>query len=325
MTQTKIGFFTDAHIAGQAPNSRQDDYTNSVLKKLAFCLKRCSGECDLVVFGGDLTHSHKLGNDRLKERVIDVFIENLSVPFLYTYGQHDLRGEDLNSRDESTTAFIMRMLKRLGKDVVEIPHDSWILYGDTNIALRACPRGIKDPVHFFQHACIDKKFPENASARIVVAHHLISDNTSPWLVDHKKLMTGFKNNRVVDVVLSGDLHNGFGPCLNQLGTLFVNPGSLARTVVHDGKNGVVCESQFWSVDTQPGSEVFRESAPLLDEETYEDAPMETETKSFDEVVARLADVKKKRIDVWDLLEKRARDISLEPDVLSFLLSKRPNS
>jgi len=340
MKTTKIGFFTDAHIAGQAPNSRQDSYTDSVLKKLAFCLARCSNECDLIVFGGDLTHSHKLGNDRLKERVIDVFLENLTVPFLYTYGQHDLRGEDLKSRDESTTAFIMRMLRRLNKDVVEIPHDDWMLYGDVQIAFRACPRGTKDTVHFLQRICTDSKFPELISAKIVVAHQLISDKKSPWLVDYRQLMTGVKDNpkRVIDAVLSGDLHCGFGPCLNQLGTVFVNPGSLARTAKSKVEltrvvQGVdicvtddsVTQTAFWPVGiAAPGDEVFRESAPLVDEENYEEAPAAVETKSFDEVVARLADVKQRRIDVWDLLEKRAREIGLEPDVLSYLLSKRPN-
>ena len=336
--QTRVGFFTDLHVAGQAPSSRNDDYTDVILEKLAFCLKRCSETCDLVIFGGDMTHSHKLGNDRLKERLIKVFYDNLrnDQPFLYTYGQHDLRGENLGSREESTTAFVMRMLKLLGKSVVEIPHDGWLKY--ETVLVSACPRGC-EPVSWFDERATARA--ESRCVSIAVVHHLVTDEKTPWLLDYESLRTSAKNNeRTIDVVLSGDLHCGFGPRLNQSGTLFVNPGSVARTskssheltrpvqgvdvVVSETDDGVTCKSEFWAIPHKLAKDVFRESAPVTDDETAKfDQETTITSKSFDDVVSRLSTVRVRQVDIWELLERRAREVRLDGSVLAYLLAKRP--
>jgi hypothetical protein len=171
---------------------------------------------------------------------------------------------------------------------------------------------------------------------------LVSDQDAPWLVNYKNLTTG-DTERKIDVVLSGDLHCGCGPVLNELGTLFFNPGSLARTmkskkeidriikgadiVVHSGDEGVFCEAQEWPVTVaKSSSEVFRPDAPLVDEDALEFAEEETELSAdFDSVIKRLSEMKVKKIDVWELLERRAKEANLAPDVLSYLMKRRPTA
>jgi len=343
----RIGFFTDLHLSGKTPASRQDDFTQTTLDKLAFCLKRCADEnCDLIIFGGDFTHSHKLTNDSLKERVIDVMCENLpeDLPFFYTYGQHDLYGESLESKDESTTAFIMRMLNRMGRKTFEISHKAWgiqkfLREGKMiDIALSACSRGV-EPTAWFERMNV---CAPTDTTNIAVVHHLVSDQDAPWLVNYKTLTTG-ETERKIDVVLSGDLHCGCGPVLNELGTLFFNPGSLARTmkskrevdrvikgadiVVHSGDEGVFCEAQGWPVTiAKPSSAVFRPDAPLVDEDALEFTEEDEQLSAdFDSVIKRLSEMKVKKIDVWELLERRAKEANLAPDVLAYLMRRRPTT
>lgn len=346
----KIGFFTDLHLRGQGFSSRKDDYVEAVLNKLQFCLERCSRECDFIVFGGDFTDTHRLVSDTVKERALLLLNNYLSndVPFFFTYGQHDLYGHNYGTRNDSTTSLLMRLALMLGKQVYELPRDEFLEVETGKerfvVSLTACPSG-DDPV-IWSYETHERALKANpCNLRVGVVHHLLSDQKADWFVPFENFFTGTAEFRSLDVVLCGDLHDGFEPYVNEVGTLFLNPGSLARTkktkrdlertiqgtdvlVSLNDEKQVSYEHQTWSVETaQSGTEVFREEHPFLEE--VEALEAETgkcnDIEDFNEVVQRLAGLNRKQVDVWDLLERKARENGLDHDVWSYLMTKRQDN
>jgi predicted phosphodiesterase len=302
------------------------------------------------VFGGDLTDSYHVASEQVKERMIACFHDHLADghPFFYTYGQHDLRGRDYDRRGETTVGFIMRLVERLGKNTHEIPVGTDILVDladkKTKIVLTACPSGV-DPVTWFKEAAGRRLMTELSDVRIAVMHHLVSDAGSPWLVDPRLLDARIGPNLFgFDVVLCGDLHDGYGPQVDQNGVLFVNPGSIARTkktkndlartimgadvIIEKHEDSIEIRAETWQVEcAKPASEVFRQDAPLVNDEITLDQPVTDDSadRNFDNVVKRLSSVVVKKTDVWSLLERCAAEVHLDPSVLSYVMSKRPTA
>jgi len=220
----RLSFFTDLHLRGQGPSSRQDDYPQSILNKLEFCLKRSSEKADVALFGGDFCHSYKLTSDGVKEKAIEIFDNTLKVPFLYTWGQHDMFDKDYETRYGSAKGFILRQASRVVNGIDEIPtgKDVVIEIDGFKIGLVACPSGF-DPIKWSKRMS-RKKPKEDLDCRIALVHHLLTTEETEWLIPIDDFDgSGF------DVVVCGDLHQGFTPFRADYGCLFLNPGSLART------------------------------------------------------------------------------------------------
>jgi len=336
-----LSFFTDLHLRGQGPSSRKDDYPVSILSKLQYCLEYSSKNSDIALFGGDFCHSHKLVSDSVKERAIELFDENLKVPFIYTWGQHDLNGKDYETRHESTKAFILRQaLRKANKTINEIPTDKDLIIESqgVKIGLIACPQGFDC---FKWAKRISRRRNKEIDVRIALIHHLITTDDDKWfLLNYKDFETGTGKNRGFDVVLCGDLHQGFVPKTNDAGTLFINPGALARTqksssdvarpiravdVIIDSETKSV-DYDFWPIMCAGTSEeVFKKDAPIVDDmERIEDSKKE-EPMGFEDVISALKSISASKIDIWDMLEMKAKEESLEEDVLRVVLSKRPDA
>lgn len=328
----RLSFFTDLHLRGQGPSSRQDDYPTSILDKLEFCLKRSSEKADVALFGGDFCHSYRITSDGVKERAIKIFDESLRVPFLYTWGQHDMFGKDYGTRHDSAKAFILRQVSRVTGGIEEIPADKDMIkeINGIKIGITACPSGI-DPIKWSKR--MSGRKPDDINCRIALVHHLLCTEETEWLIPIDDFDgSGF------DVVVCGDLHQGFTPLRADYGCLFLNPGSLARTqkTTTDmtreirGVDIIVSEGgktdyEFWSVEcAQTGEEVFKPNAPVIEEKIqFEVDKTEMEEVEFDEVINALDSIGISKIDVWDMLEKKARENDLPNSVLSYILSKRP--
>jgi len=329
----RLSFFTDLHLRGQGPSSRQDDYPQSILNKLEFCLKRSSEKSDAALFGGDFCHSYKLTSDGVKEKAIEIFDNTLKVPFLYTWGQHDMFGKDYDTRHGSAKGFILRQASRVIGNIEEIPtgSDMVLELQGIKIGLTACPSGF-DPIKWSKRMT-RKKSEEKIDCRIALVHHLLTTEKTEWLIPISDFDgSGF------DVVICGDLHQGFTPFRADYGCLFLNPGSLARTqkttqdmareirgvdIVID-KNGHA-DYEFWPVEcAESGDVVFKPNAPVIEEEVrIEEDHVEAEEAVFEEVIDALGSIGVSKIDVWDMLEKKARENDLPEEVLKYILSKRP--
>jgi hypothetical protein len=198
------------------------------------------------------------------------------------------------------------------------------------VGLVACPSGF-DPIAWSKR--MSRRNPNNSDCRISVVHHLLTTEETEWLIPIDDFDgSGF------DVVVCGDLHQGFPPVRSQ-DCLFLNPGSLARTqktsndmvreirgvdilIDSDGS----AEYEFWPVECAgTGEEVFKPNAPVIEEEVCvsEDKTDSEEVAEFEEVIDALGSIGVSKIDVWDMLERKAREEGLDEAVLNYILSKRP--
>ena len=347
--QKRIGFFTDTHLSSKTFSSRKDDYPRSVLEKFNFCVRRCSSRCDVTLFGGDLFDKYKINEDFVKEAVFLAFFEGMKKnhPFLYTFGQHDLYGNDYKNREESVTSFIMRTSRLFGNSLNEIPMEEDLILTlrdeETEevkkIAVTACPNS-EEPISWSQRAS-NRRTADTCDVRIAVVHHLLSNVEASWFVHTSKFVTTTNDIalRGFDVVLCGDLHDGFEPHLNKTGTLFINPGSVARTkktkkditrpirgvdIVIDDNNEFNYE--FWDVEcAKPADMVFKEEQPVLEDfiqEELKDNKTENDKLCFDSVVDKLSQIQKKKMNIWDVLPTRASELGIDKKILDFVLSKR---
>ena len=341
MSKITMSFFTDLHLRGQTPSSRKDDYPKAILNKLGFCLRHASKN-DFALFGGDFCHSFKLTSDSIKEKAISLFDEFLDVPMFYTWGQHDLLGKEYKTRKDSTKAFIIRQaLRNKEKSISEISieEDLIVEHKGIKIGLASCPSGV-DCIEWAKEK--SKNRNPKIDIRIALVHHLLtSDPDNHFLIGIDSFYTGTEDNRSFDVVLCGDLHTGFKPHRNEVGTLFLNPGSLARTAktVNDmarpirGVDIIIdintkkVEYDFWSIECAgTAEEIFKNDSPIIEDfEIVNDNSSKNEVIEFEEVINALESIGASKIDVWDMLEMKAREVGLDDDVLNYILAKRPEA
>jgi len=338
MSKITMSFFTDLHLRGQTPSSRKDDYPQAILNKLGFCLRHASKN-DFALFGGDFCHSYKLTSDAIKEKAIALFDEFLNVPMFYTWGQHDLFGKEYETRSDSTKAFIFRQaLRKQNKALTEIPTDKDLIIDcGIKIGLISCPSGV-DCMKWAKR--ISRRRNTEIDIRIALVHHLLtSEVDNHFLLDVNEFETGTKDNRGFDVVLCGDLHTGFSPYKNDAETLFLNPGSLARTaktvndmarpirgvdIIIDTKTKKI-EYDFWPIECAgTAEEIYKKDSPVVEDfEFLEDSNLKEEQLGFEEVINALESIGASKIDIWDMLEMKAKEAGLNEEVLKYILSKRP--
>lgn len=87
----KILAIGDAHITGNRPENRIDNYWATVLRKLDFILEIARKErVSVIVSPGDFTDTPSLSYSEFSD-VVELFKGTAHIPFLVTFGQHDMR------------------------------------------------------------------------------------------------------------------------------------------------------------------------------------------------------------------------------------------
>lgn len=321
--------FTDIHFMGKSPSARKDDFSSTLLKKLENIIE-LSHKCDGIIFTGDFCDTHKLVSDDLKEKIIVLFAEKLKdKPFYYTWGQHDLYGNNYDTRDRSTTSYIFRMANRLGCNFIEVPIDNDYLIKDGNFkfGLTSCPSSSD----FFEW--IGEKSKSKVDFRISLVHHFIGTQSFDWLINYKDIN---KENckKEIDLFLCGDLHDPFDLIEGNDGFKFINPGSIARkekkdsnlkrlpkvSIINITDKGLdvsfeVLESAYNGVD------IFYEKAPKIENVNLETGEYESsEISGFSEFITHIDKITDKKIDLWGVLFEKLKesgDNSIKDIIIEF--------
>ncbi len=109
-----ILFIGDPHIAASPPGFRLDDYAQTVLRKLSFCLEMAARRRCLPIILGDLFHVPRDNPNSLLVALIELFRQH--VPWVLV-GNHD-KYEARLTRDVSLAvldaAGVIRLLDREG-------------------------------------------------------------------------------------------------------------------------------------------------------------------------------------------------------------------
>ncbi|SMC21879.1 Calcineurin-like phosphoesterase [Desulfacinum hydrothermale DSM 13146] len=244
-------FIGDPHVAASPPGHRLDDYRETVLEKLAFCLDLARDRRLLPIVLGDLFH---VPRDNPNELLVDLMDLFRPVKPWVLVGNHD-KYQARYTRDVSLAvleaAGVVRLLSEAG------PAASLAMAG-RQVLLGAAPDWTPLPKR------VDRQGHDFV---IWVAHHNLQ------FPDYEAGRIALTEIPGVDLVVNGHIHTPKPP--QQRGaTLWLNPGSLTRIsrspVTRSVRPGVTI---WWAgsgqlerveVPARPFEEVF----PPLDESGF---------------------------------------------------------
>jgi DNA repair exonuclease SbcCD nuclease subunit len=301
----KILFYTDIHLSGVAPRHRTDDFPKALITKLRETYAIAESEaCDFIAFGGDFFNTHRIFNYDIISDSLDIIGGSPQETYACV-GEHDLYGHSPETYPTSTLAFFERICLKLHiiREPIEVG----------NVTLYA--KHEWDNIHEAMKQKVDKK-----KLNILICHELITNRRAAFdIVDTALLKSPF------DLVLSGDLHDGYDPH-EVNGTWYCNPGSLARRTTADAGRWpqiaiIEIEKGFAPVIElrrlacgKSGEEVFGESlaevarsAEEFNGNVFAEEMMEFEAES---------------VDVHELIQKVGAKKGLRKEVLDYLATKK---
>lgn len=305
---TKFLFFTDSHLAGENPRHRIDDFPKALIEKQREIYATAAAEnCDFVAFGGDWFNYYRIFNYEVIADSMDIVCGSKLQTYLVV-GEHDLYGHNMDTYASSTLAFFVRRCGRM--TILWEPEEvaGVVLYGKHE------PTKMDDALAF-------QKDPSKCN--ILVCHELITCNAAPYDV----ISTSTLRNTGYDLVVSGDLHDGYRTHEVD-GTWFCNPGSLARRATSDAnrwpqmaivtiEKGKPPEIEIRRLKCgKKGSDIFGESIAEVAKAGDADTSVFTN---------ELLQFEAESTDVHDLVQKTGSKAGLREEVLTYLASKRGTS
>lgn len=302
---TKFLFYTDLHLHNVAPRHRKDEYSQSILEKLAeiYATGKSRG-VDFVVFGGDFFDVHRM----YSYDVISDAMTTICSSGLETYaivGQHDLKGYNLDTYAKSTLAFLERHCQSW--------HTLWKEHEIGDIVLFPCHANgsiegtLKKPIS-------SNKVP------VLIAHLLLYDQPSKF----STISTSSVGDNPFALILSGDLHCGF-EAHDINGTVFCNPGAVARKATSDNR-----EVKCLIVEVDSAGGVSIESVPLASAKKYDDVFDESFVETVKQTakmdasgfVSEILELEMDAVDAFELLEKVGKQKGVRKEVLDLIMAKR---
>lgn len=305
----KFLHYTDAHLSGVVPRHRIDDFPRTMIEKLREVYSIAeSSDCEFITFAGDFFNSHRIFSYEIISDAMDI-IGGSKLKTYCCIGEHDLYGHSPETYPTSTLAFFVRHCHNM-----IIVHDP-IEYG--NVCFYA--------KHEWENIFEAMKRPVDKSKfNILICHELITNKKAMFDV----INTSSLKPCPYDLVVSGDLHDGFES--HEVGdTWFVNPGSLARRALNDSsrwpqvaiieieKGGIPIIDIRRLECAKAGSEVFGEgiaevarSAEEFNGNVFTEEMMEFEAAS---------------VDIHELIQKVGAKSGIRKEVLDYLATKKGQS
>ena len=265
--------FGDPHLEGRQPNFRKDDYPETILRKIEFCLDYCRQHKLQPVCLGDLFDKPRDNPNWLMGRLIEM---TRQTPIIGVFGNHDCAEPQLNDNDS------LSMLVKSGGFQLVSSSEFWTgKINDRRLVVAGSSYRHPIPTAFdcrLVPVTDDKKAVCNQQPPLVM-----------WLTHHDIAFGSYDNGRVtaheienVDLLVNGHIHRRLVPIVAGK-TTWINPGNISRrsrsesNQAHTPKalhvrvtdRGLKIEDV--TVPHQPFDEVFHEAMVPTEQEQSESA------------------------------------------------------
>lgn len=304
----KFLVYTDSHFAIKTPVHRVDEnYSATLLEKLKEIYQTAeNNDCECVLFLGDFYNSHRIYSYDLINDIIEI-IDSTELKTYSLVGQHDLAGYNMDTYSTSALCFTERHCKNL--------HTMW---GPTKLGEKV----ICYPCHAYDDFNKALASPVlETDFNILAAHKLI---TMTKAVYETYVISDFCP-CVYDLIIFGDLHTGLEVTKYEGNTIW-SPGALARQAISEVKRkvriGIVevegkeCEiNEIFLKSAKPAEEVFQVRH-------IENIRKRTQLNDSDGFIERIQGIEMESVDIFDLLDKVAREKKVKKEVINLILSKK---
>ena len=283
----------DPHIEGRTPGFRKDDFPQTILAKVSWCIEHAQKHKLLPVFLGDVFDKPRDNPTWMIGELIEML---MPYPAIGIYGNHDCADPQLGENDS------LSILIKAGCYRLVSEEDYWtgVIEGRRVVVAGSSYRQ-RIPQHFDTDKVPKDSMFEEAPTVVWLTHHDID------IGNYKNGKFGPFEMMNVDLLINGHIHRPADP-VRKGQTTWMNPGNISR---------------------RTRSENSRKHVPSVLEVTFPDSGYETRTielphKPFEEVfylddVANAADLDEKRSGfVTGLSELTKRRTSSGAGLMEFL-------
>ncbi|MEM7455452.1 MAG: metallophosphoesterase [Planctomycetota bacterium] len=209
----------DPHVQARQPDFRRDNFAETVLRKIQWCLDYAKENCLLPAFLGDLFDHARNNRNFIIVKLMEMLQGSGAVGI---YGNHDCVGRQLDENDSLSILVTAGCLRLVSVD------DPWVgrMNGRRVVVTGSSYR--EEIRHEFD--------PATVASRFGPAETLFdSEPFVVWLTHEDLVLKGYDSGRCtpfqirnVELLVNGHIHRELEPV--QAGhTLWMNPGSITRT------------------------------------------------------------------------------------------------
>lgn len=235
-------FIGDPHVEGRTPGFRRDNYPETILAKLQWCIEYCEQQVLQPILLGDIFDKPRDNPNWLISRMLDI-LEGQCIPTIF--GNHDCANPHLDENDSLT------LLAKAGAIRLLDQHHLWACAFDGRaVVVGGSPYRYPIPETFaiepdkilltFQHPASVSDEQSGKWMKTVckpglvvwLTHHdLTFPNPNEAVVTHLNELVG------IDYVINGHIHRRASADVVRGQTTWVNPGNIVRRSRSDSIRG----------------------------------------------------------------------------------------
>ena len=264
----------DPHLEGRVPGFRKDDYPQTILQKLRWCLNRAKKDKLLPVILGDL---FQLPRDNPNWLLVEL-LEMFDCEIIGIYGNHDVHENQIDENDS------LSVLAGAGR--ITLLDESQQFRGNFNgrdVLIGGTPWGqlLPDSVH--KPAGLKTKMRSNQATLGFSNSDLESDDPLViWLCHHDLIVPGYEqagkikiSDRLgIDILINGHIHRRLEEVVAGK-TKIITPGNISRRkrsdvtrehvpsvlkiVIDPAMSSTGWSMEYLTVPHRPYEEVFHEA------------------------------------------------------------------
>lgn len=216
---TKFLFMTDTHARTNNPVSRKDDFSETILKKIEWCVNYANEIGAFILHGGDWVNRPDTSPAYVSK--VCKILGDSTLPIYGIIGNHDIYGYNTDTFYR-TPLHIANVCGTFNIIDSEQPLRFGNIYVSGSHSTGLIDKNGRTAEYYTPRKLIPK---EHNEVRIHIVHGFLTDHDWPDGVPYTKIDNVLDTD--ADILLTGHEHCGYG-ILTKNETVFCNPGALGR-------------------------------------------------------------------------------------------------
>mgnify|MGYP001329835597 CR=1 FL=1 len=302
----KILFIGDIHLSEIGPQSRKDDYMQSIIDKINECFEISRRKmCDAVIFMGDIFDVME-PSGKCRNIILKLLLENNDIEKYVIVGNHDVKNHIENVYRSALGTLIsagaLLYTNYIDKHKIQL-YDYYV--------------GIEDDIRNGMFVNNNSNYP-----LVIAVHASITDSTRPY---NHVIFNQIQLPNSCKLLVGGHIHEEMHQ-INENGQFFINPASLCRNKLDNyniHRNIYVLYAEYDDIDikteliqlkkVRPSNEIF----DIESKQRHTQA--KNETSQFIKQIFSYKSITTNE-DKYESLRKSAKIKNIDEDVVELAIS-----